>query len=405
MAPKTSPRRSASRSDRRLAAVQRRRQQATARSAAARRATRRKRRLQVLAGVAALAVAGGTTATLALRGGGSQAPSSQLRAAKVAGATGALALAADPTTYHAVYRAESYEGSKATVTTEDVTVQRPFDGRVLIKEGEPPGGTAQFEGRSSFGMYANYSSAGAAQVAGDAPTVALGDLRLSASLPDLVDQGLFVLGDRRKLLGHECQVYRTGSPLQSLKITAPTATDYVDACVDATGLLLEEVTVISGKPAQHLTATSIDFDVPVDASTFAIDGQRVGTDQGGADVTAVDAAGAPIPGYWALDAPPAGFTAKGRYLVAGANSTYMDVYVRGTDLVTVRQGAAAAEPDLSDASGGRDVDLGTLGRGKVVLGSIGPTVAAHPGSDAFVQVTGTLPGAQLQAIASALHPS
>jgi hypothetical protein len=54
-------------------------------------------------------------------------------------------------------------------------------------------------------------------------------------------------------------------------------------------------------------------------------------------------------------------------------------------------------------SGGQDVGLGTLGTGKVVLGSIGPTVVAHPGADAFVHVTGTLTAAELEAIASALH--
>jgi hypothetical protein len=254
-------------------------------------------------------------------------------------------------------------------------------------------------------MYANYTEAGAAQVAGDAPTVALGDIRVAASLDDLVAEGLFVPGDRRRALGRECQTYRTGSPLQSLKITAPTATDYVDVCLADTGLILEEVAIVGGEVAQRLTAVSLEVDPALDPAGFAIEGQRVAPDEGGAEVTELDRSVAPAPGYWALDAAPAGFSHRGRYLVAGAQSSHVDVYVRGIDVVTVRQGAPAAEPDMSDAGPGRDVDLGPLGAGRMLLRSIGPTVVAHPGAEAFVHVAGTVAPAEVQAIATALRRS
>lgn len=395
------PRRSATRSERRLAAVQRRRQLASARSTAARRAAQRRRRLRALAIFATVAVAASIVAVVALRP--EKAPSTELRAEVVEGAAGPLAITALPASYHAVYRAETYDGSDATVTTEDISVQRPFDGRVFIREGEPPGGAVQFAGRSTFGAFGNYTDA-TPQIAGDAPTVALGDLRLANSLPELLGQGLFQLRERRRTsLGRECQVYRTGSPLQTLRITAPTATDYTDACLDETGLLLEEVTVSGGKLAQRLTATTLERDVSLDPAIFAVDGPRVGRDQGGAEVTEVDRTAAPTAGYWALDAPPAGFTHRGRFQVTAEGTSHVDVYVRGIDVVTVRQGPPAAEPDLSDAPAGREVELGSLGAARVAVSSIGPTIVAHPGGEAFVHVTGTLSPADLQGIAGGLR--
>jgi hypothetical protein len=407
MAPKTTSRRTPSRTERRQQALHRRRQQATARTAAARRSHLRKRRLKGGAAFVVLAVVVAGVVTLTRGGGG--APSLALRSKKVPGASGLLAISNVPTAYHAVYRAEAYQDGTATVSTEEVLVQRPFDGKVSIREGEPPGAAAQFEGRSQFAVYANFSEAGAAQIAGDAPTVALGDVRVDASLEALVAGGLFVPGDRRRATlpgtakGRECQTYRTGSPLQSLKITAPTATDYVDVCLDQTGLILEEVAITGGKLAQRLTATTLELDPTLDAAGFAIDGDRIGADEGGNEVTEVDRTTAPAPGYWALDAPPAGFTQKGRYLVAGQGSSYIDVYVRGIDIVTVRQGAPDGEPDLSDSGPGSDVDLGTLGAGKLLLRSVGPTFVAHPGGEAFVHVTGTISPAELQALATSLR--
>lgn len=406
MAPRTPPpRRGPSRNERRQAAVHRRRQQVAHRSAAARKSARRRRSLKALAGVVAAAVVISGVVFL-VRRGGNDGPSAGLRAAKVGGAAGALALSPLPAAYRAIYRAESYEGGTTTVSTEEVAVRRPFDGRVDIREGEPPGGTARFEGRSTFGVYANYTDAGAVQAASDAPTVALGDVRLTTSLDELTRQKLFVLGDRRRARldtgTHECQTYRTGSPIQSLKITAPTETDYVDVCLDSTGLIVEELVVAGGEPTQRLNATSIETDPTLDPGLFTIDAARVGPDQGGAIVTEVDKATVPTPGYWALSATPAGFIHQGRYKVEGDGAGWADVYVRGVELITIRQGPPAAEPDLSEAGPGTDTELGALGAGKLLLRTIGPTVTAHPGGDAFVHVAGTLSPAELQAMASAL---
>jgi hypothetical protein len=215
-----------------------------------------------------------------------------------------------------------------------------------------------------------------------------------------------VLGDRRRARldtgTRECQTYRTGSPIQSLKVTAPTETDYVDVCLDSIGLIVEELAVAGGAPTQRLIATSIDTDPALDAGQFAIDAQPVGPDQGGAIVTEVDKATAPAPGYWAPTATPAGYTHQGRYKIEGDGTGWADIYVRGVELITIRQGPPAAEPDLSEAGTGTDAQFGALGAGKLLLRTIGPTVIAHPGGDTFVHLSGTLSPAEVQAMASGL---
>ena len=415
MPSRTTSRRAASRTDRRRAAVQRRRQQALARTAAYRREVRRHRRRKLLAGFSVVAVAAaGVAGFLEWRHINDRPPSPVLHAA-LATTTDPLDMTAGPTAYHAVYKAESYSGAKVTRSTEDVSIQRPFNGRVTIREGTSPSGALQFEGRSTLGSYANYSESGPGQVSGDAPTVAFGDVRLDASLPDLLSKGLLVRRERRTALGQDCQVYRTGSSLQGLKITAPTAKDYADACLDRSGLVLEEVTVVGGKLTQRLTATSLAEDATFESNTFTVDGDPVSFDQGGSVLTPVDLATPPPAGFWVLDNPPAGFTHQARYSLqtpdqsataSGAPpvTSSVDLWVRGNDILTVRQGPVAGEPDMSSsASSGDPVDGGPLGSAQLLLSAIGPTVTAHPTADTFVHVAGTLSPADLQAVATGLH--
>jgi hypothetical protein len=358
-------------------------------------------------------VGGTVLGVVELERGGGGAPSPVLHAALVTDASGPLGMPASPGGYHAVYKAESYSGAKVTLSTEDVTVQRPFNGRVAIREGTTPAGTLQFEGKSILGSYSNNDQTGAEQVSGDAPAVAFGDVRIGPSLDDLVAKGLFVLRERRHALGQDCQVYRTGSPLQSLKITAPTATDYADACINQAGLPLEEVTVVGGKLTQRLTATELATDPGFEPTTFTITGDPVGFDQGGSVLTPINLTAAPTAGYWQLDPPP-GFDHTGRYQLLSPDQasqgagdplkSYVDLYVRGIDVLVVRQGPVASEPDLSSAaSAGDPVDVGPLGSSQLKFSSIGPIIAAHPGTDTFVQATATVAPADLRAMAGGLH--
>lgn len=400
---------SAARSERRQAALRRRRDEISARGAAARKAARRRVRRRVLAGLGAVAVvASAVVAGVVLWP--EHLPSASLRAAVVPGATGRLGVTAPPTTYHAVYRVETWGQGKSAVATQEIFVRRPFDGRVVIRDGEPPGTSVKFDARSSYARYGNYANAETPQVASEPPNVAVGDLRLEGSLDDLVKAGLFVERERRRALDHECQVYRTGSPLESLKVTAPTKSNYADACVDQAGIVLEEVAVSKGKVTQHVSAIEVTPDSPLADDTFLIEGNPVGFDQGGAELTELDPAAAPTDGYWQLAKPPEGWAHRGRYLLKTLDtstesgqpvSSWVDTYVRDTSLVLVQQGPDAALP-TSSPDEGPAVELGPLGSGRLVLGVAGTSVVAHPTPGSFVEVTGTLPADALRQLASGL---
>ena len=68
-----------------------------------------------------------------------------------------------------------------------------------------------------------------------------------------------------------------------------------------------------------------------------------------------------------------------------------DVYVRGTDVVIIEQGR---RPPSSDERGA-GIDLGPLGRGRLVLSTIASAVTARLPGGAYVEVRGTVPPATL----------
>ncbi|MCU1361508.1 MAG: hypothetical protein JWN99_2797, partial [Ilumatobacteraceae bacterium] len=176
-----------------------------------------------------------------IRSRGSSAADVTMVAAQVDGTVGPLDITESPAAYTVTYRVETFasDGGSA-LTTEDFSILRPFDTSIVSKSGAPPGGDEQWSVTTTTGLY-QQSSAGQDPTANVfAPTTAPGDYRFDASLGDLVADGDFVMGERRTLLGRQCQVYRTGSPLESYTITAPTDTDHSDVCIDDAGLLLEE---------------------------------------------------------------------------------------------------------------------------------------------------------------------
>jgi hypothetical protein len=328
----------------------------------------------------------------------------------VRGASGRLGLTAAPASYHAVYRVQTFDKKRSAVATQELFVRRPFDGRVLIRNGEPPGGAVKYDARSQYTRYGNYANPASPQVAGEPPNVAVGDLRLEASLDDLVGSRLFVPRDRRRVLDRECQVYRTGSPLESLEVKAPKKSDYADACVDQAGIVLEEVAVSAGNVTQHVTAIEVSVDAPLGDDTFQIDGTPVGFEQGGAELSELDPSSLPAPSYWQMANAPEGFSHRGRYLLKTADTTsesgaavtsWVDAYVRGIDLVVVQQGPDAALP-TANPDAGPTVELGALGTGRLSLGVASTSLVAHPVPGFFVEVTATLPSQALQALTSSL---
>ena len=258
------------------------------------------------------------------------------------------------------------------------------------------------------------------------PQSALGDFRLDATLDDLVTAGTFVRAETRQVLGRDCQVYRTGQPLESFGTAAPTDSDYTDACIDEAGLMLEEASVQGGKLAERIVATQVTTQPTITDSTFAITGTPVPLTSGGTELDQIDTAAVPAPGYFVLDAPPAGYQLQGRYVLrhaanpttdeTGATTTtvagqaptivdsYVDVYVAGPSTIIVTQGPSTGEPD-AQTTGGITGDVGTLGSTTAVAGLTGSTLVAHPANPAgwYVHVAGTVPLATVQQVAQSLH--
>ncbi len=366
-------------------------------------------------------------------------PSTLLTATPVEGASGALGITAAPATYTMSYELVTTDGADNvadtaptaetrtyTTSTEKFRVRRPFATHIDNLDGAPPGNDLQETIISDFGLYATSSAGDVSQsVETILPGAGIGDWRLDAILGDLVDDGTFQLGERRTLLGRECQVYRTGAPLENYELAAPTDTTYTDVCIDAAGLLLEEVAVDDGGLLEHLTATEVDTAPALTNDDFAITGTPTGVDDGGSVLTPID--GVPSDtSYWAISQPPTGYTLQGRYTwqqaatdaasqnagtdaSSGAPTTvvtsYVDVYTNGADVLTVLQGPTSVEPS-SGNDPAVDVTAPSLGDVTVASKLTGSQLTAHPAAtpDWFVQVTSTTSRADLMAATALLQP-
>lgn len=381
---------------------------------AERRGVRRRRRKRRLLAVLCVLVVGAPVGFAGWKRATAPPPPPKLRAQVVAQKGGVLAASSPPAAYRTRYKVETYptgqtKGSKPAVTTEEVTVRRPFEGRIVEREGVPPGNALQLDIRSTLGLRGDYSKADAVQVTKQAPVSAVGDVRLEASLDRLVSGGFLKPRERRRVLGRVCQVYRTGLPLESLSVSAPSAQSYADSCVDASGLLLEELAVSGGKLTNRVTAIEVDEHPDLPADTFTIEGEAKGLDAGAVDLQAAGPATAPgpVPAYWRFAAPPPGFEDRGRFLLAAPDANgapqarWVDVYAKGPDLLLVEQGTLAAEPQASVIPG-QDLDEGPLGQGTLVPSLTGNVLTVHPGTGWFVQITATLAPDALQRAISAL---
>ncbi|HEV8298651.1 MAG TPA: hypothetical protein VGQ20_15195 [Acidimicrobiales bacterium] len=415
------------RSDRRRAAVQRRRKQVRARVEGARATIRRRRRnRRVFAGAAVFVVVVGVVGAVWLTRDDDGSPNFSLRSDIVSKDADRIAITGDPKSYRVTYKVESYSGEDATVSTEELTIRRPFDGLVVFRNGEPPGSDVdqQYAGTLTSYMFSTGTNAPETSVTKPAPSV--GDMRLDATLDDLIATGELQPRETRRVVDRDCTVYRTGEIVQTLTVKDPTDTDYADVCVDDTGLLLEELAVSGGDLVLRVTATDVQLEPEgVTDATFVLPGVATSTDDG-TQLVEIPVATTPAAGYWQFSTPPEGYTLKGRYLYRQPASTpesststttpdtttttaapapietYYDVYVNGTRSVIVHQGPTTGEPTV-DSAHTKQVDGGALGEAILVSGLLGTTVTAHPADGWFVQVNAVLPGSTSEAIVRTLQ--
>lgn len=307
-----------------------------------------------------------------------------------------------PRTYRVEYRVQQVDGDDVTTTTAVLTVDRPYRSRFEVDE---------LVRVAELGSFGEVEPGDETEVTAPVPGPAPGDVRADV-LP------LRAGREVREVLGRRCQVHRLGASLLEGEYLEG---DLVDVCIDADGLVLEEVTTVDDEIVVRRVATDVELEPDLDGVDFALDIQPRPADEGGGSVQAVDPTSSSPGTFWILDAPPAGFTHAGRFatippqrarlddehtraqFVAGVT----DVYERGIDVVTVEQGGTLGQvPPFGDHPNGELIDdMGELGpRGELVQHANGAElrILLFPGR--YVKVSGTVPGEELVAVARALRP-
>jgi hypothetical protein len=320
------------------------------------------------------------------------------------------------TSYNLTYKVQVISDTGAIEHhLEKLSVRRPFDDHVIFYAGETVSETTEFEITDNLGLSATSSAGGAPQVQQGLPTAGKTDVRLDITLDDLVKSEYFTAREQRRVAGRNCTVFRTGRTVESNSVAKATDTDYVDVCVDESGLMLEEMAVNSGKVSLRVIATEIAFEPTFADDTFTINLPPLGTADGAPVLEEIDKDTSPNANLLRLATLPAGFEHKARYLlreapaaeaagagVAPTKDTYVDVYVNGTKTVVVHQGPTANEPQI-DTADAQTIDIGLLGQAKLLLGVSGNNVVANPTGMWFIHLNATLPSADIQALASQLR--
>lgn len=324
-----------------------------------------------------------------------------------------------PATWRIVYRVTTGSGDETSTLTDVVEVRRPFEGRVETYLGDDPDADPQSLQISTFGRRLLDSRDADPSVVAYAPDVAAPDVRLEPLLEAAVDGGRLERRERREVAGRPCQVLRSDGPLGGGPLT-PIADDaHTDSCVDAAGLVLEESIVVDGDRILHRIATEVDEDVALADGRFLVGDPTLPVDRGGGSVLRVAAGSVPPGAFWVLDDAdvPARFESCGRFSVVPPQpeqfgdpeqewnivASTVDVWVDGTDLLVVEQGATLGGRAPFQLGGHSDVDLGSLGSGEVLLDPRGNEVRTLLGSGGFLVVSGTLPPDELVDVARSLR--
>lgn len=328
-----------------------------------------------------------------------------------------------PASYRIDYQVVGLGGQEEVVTSERLFVRRPFESRLESFDSPRP---PRRDGRPSSVQVAALGRLVSAGTSSDRvvlvrpPAAGVSDIRIQEVVDDAVEAGLVQRRERRVVVGRPCQVLRSGDPLTTGALSAPTSDQHTDTCVDEAGLVLEELLVVEGEPLLRRVALDVEEGVALDDRLFATGDQMVPLERGGGSFVEV-IAGSRTPGaFWehAGGRVPAGFHRQGRYVVIVPQPedpsdptddqrrlTYVsDVLVDGVDALFVEQGSRIdgsmpiAVPDAAS-----EVDLGELGRGRVLLGANGSAVVALLDGGRFVRVSGTVGVERLTALARNLR--
>ena len=292
--------------------------------------------------------------------------------------------------------------------TETVEVRPPFESRI-----DASTGATQLTGLDRI----RFENDGDPLVVAREPGLAPPHVRIGAVLDDALGAGLVELGEEKEIIDRRCRVVRSGAPLAAGPLVAITDDDHVDTCIDADGIVLEELVVAGGDVALRRIATSVDLDVELDDARFDPGPITLPADEGGGAALRVDPSSGDVGPFWVLPAnePPAGFERVARLSIVPPQPERFanddprtvagtaDVFRRGrTDAVVVWQGGTIGRADAYAPADGATVDGGELGDGEVLLSALGTELRFPQPRGRFVHVIGTLPTDDLLAIARSL---
>ena len=379
---------------------------------------RRNRRALIVLGVVALAIVVIGVVLSQVRSGPSVSRAGSVKiSASRQFAIGAI------DTYRVVYRVDSYAGGDHVVSTDDLLVRRPFESRLDSRTGAPPGTADSNDTVTAFGAFSSKGgNASKALSTAVGPGLAGSDPRFDTSIADLVNAKAIQAREHRRVLGRECEVVRTGEPIGTGRLLKPTGSDHSDECIDAKGLLLEEVWWYKGHPVRRKIAVQIDEKPTVAADAFAPLGPLTAltdvsqTGQTGSEIIKLTDTSRPPATFFELDAPPPGFTHQGRYLVNTLSpgsqpglpgpvaQVVSDVYVSGPNVLIIDQGSQQGKESVFSGDADEKLNLPALPGAELVLGVYGNVVRAKPDAVRYVRVLGTMPAKELIDVAGRLKP-
>jgi hypothetical protein len=320
----------------------------------------------------------------------------------------AVRITSIPTTYTATYRVEDRSGRIPVITTERYWVRRPFDSRI---ETYSSSGARIGLRQSTFGDLGNQSPGTQPLHIAVPPSLATGDLRVDAALPAAVSDREVLRRERRRVYGRLCQVYRFGGPVSAGTLTPykPPSAEYADVCIDAHGIVLEEVWYTADELIRRRIAVRLAVDPPIDDALFAIDLPRSGPGFQGS-VKRISP-----PRRWTISAP-SGFRSIGTYTVAvpqaavpetgggpsAAPVSTTDVYVDGPEVLIVDQDPSLRGYVQGDDRAARSDDLAPLIGGQLVLDARLNEARGSTPDGSYVRIEATLPASELVKLARSI---
>ncbi len=330
--------------------------------------------------------------------------------------------------YRIVYKVDDWAGGDRVETSDEITVRRPYEGATVVRRRGSK--TLVSERTSGFGQISIGSPSSARVLIEGPPALAVGDLRLDAVLDEAVATGVAARREVREVLGRRCRVYRTYEPVAGGTFSPQpfTALEYADSCIDASGLLLEEVWVTDGRVLRHRLASDLDLSPKIGTDDFAPFGKLLKPDEGGGSIREVDPSSrVATEGFFEPAGVGEGFERRGRYAVVPAQRKELtaedqaerplekagkgrigavsDIWERGADVVIIEQGASNDGSSVFKIEDGAPtITVDGVGRGQVIIdGRLSEIRFPIGPSGRYVRVMGTVGVSALETIAHSLH--